>query len=229
MTLKVLGVIPARLGSTRLPRKVLADIYGKPMVQWVYERVAGLRYMFLVATESDEVAAACSKVGIPVEMTSPEHATGTDRLCEVADRHPWFDSFVNVQADEPMVTGAHVDALLSGLRNMQDACASTLCFPVGDGEQGPVRVVRDGRGNALYFSRQLLPGSYGHQGLYAYSRKALDVHRKNEQPLIEHLERLEQLRLLYYGVPIRVVDSPGRTQAVDTAEDLETVRRLLGA
>ena len=233
--MRIIGVIPSRLASTRLPRKPLADVAGKPMVQRVWEGASGCRALseLLVATDSSEIADVCRRVGIPVEMTSDRHVSGTDRLREIAARRP-ADAYANIQGDEPMVTDAHVDALLAPLLDPAVAI-STLALPIdaaAAGDPNVVKVVRRSDGRALYFSRSPIPhdrdrsGSvsyWKHLGFYAYRARALDAFATLAPSPLETAEKLEQLRFLENGWDIHVAESPSDTWSVDTAEDLARV------
>jgi 3-deoxy-manno-octulosonate cytidylyltransferase (CMP-KDO synthetase) len=233
-----LGVIPARLSSTRLPRKVLREIAGRPMLWHVWERARQARSLsaVLVATDADEVVQACRGLGIPTLLTSPDHASGTDRVWEVAQHRP-AEVYVNIQGDEPLVTATHIERLVEPFRNPQ-AQVSTLCIRATTDEipnPNAVKVVRDPAGRALYFSRHPIPYDrdgrgavrFKHIGLYAFRRAALEAfHRLPPSPL-ELTERLEQLRFLENGIPITVVETDEPTIGVDTEEDLRAVEAVL--
>jgi 3-deoxy-manno-octulosonate cytidylyltransferase (CMP-KDO synthetase) len=230
----VIGVIPSRLASTRLPRKPLAPIAGKAMVERVWEGARGSARLsrLLVATDAPEILDFCRARGIDVEMTSPDHVSGTDRIREIASRFP-ADVYVNVQGDEPMVTGGHVDALLSPFERAGVAISTlALAIPAGAvSDPNTVKVVTRGDGRALYFSRSPIPfdrdGSAPqyrkHLGFYAYRREALERFASLPPSPLEIAERLEQLRFLENGIDIQVAESPSDTWSVDTAEDLARV------
>ena len=236
MANRVLGVIPARLESTRLPGKPLRVICGRPMIAWVYEnaRQAACLDRLLVATDSPEVENYCTGVGIPVMMTSREYKSGTDRLAEVMAREA-ADIYVNIQGDEPMITPQHLDRLLRPFREDAATQVSTLKVPidaVAALDRNVVKVVTDLAGRALYFSRAPVPCSrdgfevspyFKHQGFYAFTSAALrKFHQLPPSPL-EKLEKLEQLRFLENGIQIAVVETPHDTIGVDTEEDLNRV------
>ena len=235
-SLKVVGVIPARLESVRLPRKPLREICGHPMIAWVYHRArqAPSLTKVLVATDSEEVAAYCTRDGIAVELTSSAHRSGTDRLVEVMRREP-ANIYVNIQGDEPMVTGAHIELLLAPFREDPATQVSTLkvAMPVAEAQDpNNVKVVTDSRGQALYFSRSLIPHDrdaldrasyYKHLGLYAYTPPALETFHALPPSPLEQLEKLEQLRFLENGIAIAVVETAEDTIGVDTEEDLRAV------
>jgi 3-deoxy-manno-octulosonate cytidylyltransferase (CMP-KDO synthetase) len=239
MALRVLGVIPARLASTRLPRKVLRPIAGRPLVAWVYEaarRVPDLDDV-LVATDAEEVAAACHGLGIPTAMTSADHPSGTDRVWEVAQTRA-ADVYVNVQGDEPFVTPGHVARLVEPFRTGADTQVSTLCIRATPDEvdaRQVNKVVFGAGGRALYFSKYGIPFDrdgrgavrYKHVGLYAYRKAALDAfHRLPPSPL-ERTEGLEQLRFLENGIPLVVLETTEPTIGIDTEEDLRAAEARL--
>jgi len=233
---KVLGVIPARLESTRLPRKPLRLICGRPMIVWVHERArqAPCLDRVLVATDAEEVAELCRQQGIPVMMTSPAHRSGTDRVWEVLTREP-AELYVNIQGDEPMICPEHLELLLRPFRDEPETQVSTLKVAVAlQAARSPhnVKVVTDLLGRALYFSRALIPCDrdgqgraqyYKHLGLYAYTRGALEKFHNLPPSPLEQLERLEQLRFLENGIPIAVMETSQDTIGVDTEEDLKRV------
>lgn len=233
---RVVGVIPARLEATRLPRKPLRPICGRPMIEWVYRRTRQAKCLdaLLVATDSEEILAACEKSGIPAMMTAREHRSGTDRAVEVMTREP-ADIYVNVQGDEPMVTAEHIELMLRPFREAPETRVSTLKVAITPEEArdpNNVKVVTDLSGRALYFSRAPIPhdreGSgrvryFKHLGLYAYSSQALEKFRTLAPSELEQNEKLEQLRFLENGIPITVVETDQDTIGVDTEEDLQKV------
>jgi len=240
---KVFGVIPARLGSHRLPRKVLRNILGRPMIEWVYQnaRRASCLDGLVVATDSDEVFTHCRDHGIAVEMTSTEHLSGTDRIVEVMHRQrecgQAAEIYVNVQGDEPMVLAEHIELLLAPFREAPATQASTLKVPIGlNDARDPdnVKVVTDVEGRALYFSRALIPHNraglassrvqyHKHLGLYAYAAGALERFHRLPPSTLEQIEKLEQLRLLENGIPIVVRETSRDTIGVDAEEDVQRV------
>jgi 3-deoxy-manno-octulosonate cytidylyltransferase (CMP-KDO synthetase) len=237
--LRIAGVIPARLNSTRLSRKVLRPIAGRPMVEWVWRAAheCGLMDPVLVATDSDEVAAACRERDIPVAMTSPDCASGSDRVREVA-RQIDADIYVNIQGDEPTLTAEFFRPLLA-LFERPDVEVATLavhCPPEEFANPNAVKVVTALDGRALYFSRSTIPfdrdrtgftGYRKHLGIYAYSKAALERFAALEPSPLEKLERLEQLRLLENGISIYVAEAPADTIGVDTEEDLQRAEEVL--
>jgi len=233
---RVLGVIPARLESTRLPRKPLRLICGHPMIAWVYCRARQAQCLegLVVATDSGEIAAYCRSNQIPVAITSSAHRSGTDRVVEVMGREP-ADIYVNIQGDEPMVTAEHIELLLRPFREVAETRVSTLKVAISaEQAQNPnnVKVVTDLNGRALYFSRAPIPYDrdgagrvqyYKHLGLYAYAAEALRLFSTLPPSQLELNEKLEQLRFQENGIPIAVVETTRDTIGVDTEEDLKVV------
>jgi 3-deoxy-manno-octulosonate cytidylyltransferase (CMP-KDO synthetase) len=233
-------VIPARLASTRLPRKLLLSETGQPLIQHTYEaarravRPAGV----CVAADHEEIAAVVRRFGGEVRMTSPDCASGTDRVAEVARQMPDVATFVNVQGDEPELSGAAIDLAVELLERDPQVVMSTLATPIRRREQfndpSCVKVVFDQRGRALYFSRSPIPhprewddrllsaqpaAFYQHVGLYAYRRDfLLQIAAIGRTPL-EKLENLEQLRVLESGheIAVGIIDEP--TVGIDTPAD----------
>jgi 3-deoxy-manno-octulosonate cytidylyltransferase (CMP-KDO synthetase) len=239
LSVKTVGVIPARLGSTRLPRKVLRAIAGKPMVEWVWQAAAESALMdeVVVATDSDEVAEVCRERGIPFAMTSPECASGSDRVYEVS-RQIAAEIYVNIQGDEPLLTPEHFAPLLR-LFERPEVRVSTICVPCpAEDVANPnaVKVVTATDGRALYFSRATIPfdrdrvgfsGYRKHLGLYAYRKTALEAFAALAPSPLEQIERLEQLRLLENGIDLFVAEAAGDTIGVDTEDDLQRVEAIL--
>ena len=236
---RVAIVIPARYGSTRLPGKPLADIAGKPMVQHVYERALQVAnaQVVVIATDDERVAKAVRAFGGQCVMTSPDHPSGTDRLAEVMGQVD-ADIYINLQGDEPLVRPADIEALAAGMLADASVNVGTLCHPIDTHEAGnpnTVKVVLATNGNALYFSRSPIPyprdadvATYlKHVGVYAYRRGTLAEYASLPQPMMEHAEKLEQLRLMAAGYTIRayVVEPTG--PGVDTPECLEQVRAIM--
>ena len=238
-TLRIAGVIPARLASTRLSRKVLRTIGGLPMVEWVWRAAvaSGLMDPVVVATDSDEVASVCRERGIPVAMTSTECPSGSDRVREVA-RQIDADIYVNIQGDEPTLTPAFFPPLLE-LFARPEVEVATLAVPCAAEEiadPNAVKVVTALDGRALYFSRAAIPfdrdgagfGGYRkHLGIYAYRKAALERFAALEPSPLERTERLEQLRLLENGIALYVAEAPCDTIGVDTEEDLVRAETVL--
>ena len=233
-----LGVIPARLASTRLPRKVLRSIAGRPMLAWVFEAACACPQLdrVVVATDSAEVAELCHANAWPLMMTSPELASGSDRVHAVAQMQP-AEIYVNIQGDEPLLRPEHISALLRPFADLsvQVTTLKTLCAEHDVRNPNAVKVVTGLDGRALYFSRSTIPydrdgaaaPKWKHQGFYAYRAAALSrFHALAPSPL-ELTERLEQLRFLEHNIPIHVAESPFDTVGVDTEEDLRAVEQIL--
>lgn len=247
-------VIPARYASSRLPGKPLRELAGKPMLQYVHE-AAGLcaAGQVIVATDDARIEAAASAFGAEVCMTSPEHASGTDRLGEVVNKLGWQDDdiVVNVQGDEPLMPPALIEQVAQDLAKYSDAAVSTAATPlVAAGEffdSNVVKVVTDKQGFALYFSRASIPWDRDlfhdnvkalpigiiplrHIGIYAYRVGYLRRYMEMQPCALEQTEQLEQLRALWYGERIHVagaVQRPG--PGVDTEEDLHIAEQLIEA
>ena len=239
--MSVVIIIPARLGSTRLPGKALADIGGKPMVVRVLERARMARGVerVLVATDDRGIAEAVANAGGEARMTAAEHPSGTDRIAEVA-RGLDADIVINVQGDlpflEPDYVEAAIGALEQGSEHSDEIVIGTLATPLVEGEMEKsqvVKVVCDREDRALYFSRSPIPSGTDeglrHIGLYSYRREFLLELAKMEPTALEKQERLEQLRVLENGYGIRVarVEAKESMIEVDTPEDLERVRRWM--
>ncbi len=244
-------VIPARHASTRLPGKPLLDIAGKPMVVWVAERAkqSGAKQV-VVATDDARIMDAVSLHGYEAVMTRADHASGTDRIAEVALREGWQDDaiVVNVQGDEPLIEASLIIEVATTLANNKEAVMATACHPIHSKADflnpNIVKVVLDANGNALYFSRAPIPfprdtfandaelpvgmPAYRHIGIYAYRASFLKQYASISPAAIEQYECLEQLRVLHEGHKIAVSISEGAPAAgVDTEDDLAHVRRLM--
>ncbi|MBU9847189.1 3-deoxy-manno-octulosonate cytidylyltransferase [Rahnella ecdela] len=244
-----IAIIPARFGSSRLPGKPLADINGKPMVVHVMERAleSGAKRV-IVATDHPDVAKAVEAAGGEVCLTRPDHESGTERLAEVIELCQFADDeiIVNVQGDEPLIPPVIIRQVADNLAK-SEAGMATLAVPIETAEEAfnpnAVKVVRDARGYALYFSRATIPWErerfavsketvgdtfLRHIGIYAYRAGFIRQYVKWEPSQLEHIELLEQLRVLWYGEKIHVdVAKAIPSVGVDTAEDLERVRAIL--
>ena len=241
--MKVLGVIPARYASSRFEGKALADLLGKPMIQHVYERAIKARTLdgVLVATDDQRIFDAVKAFGGEVVMTA-EHPTGTDRVAEVAGSSG-AEILVNVQGDEPIIEPAMIDEVLEPLLGDSSIDLGTLVHRISSQEEylnpNVVKVIVNQAGFAMYFSRSSIPYIkpdgwrpdaliYRHVGLYVYRRHALlDFAQKSAAPF-ETLEGLEQLRFLENGYRMKVVETTYSSIGVDTPEDLEAVKRIMG-
>jgi 3-deoxy-manno-octulosonate cytidylyltransferase (CMP-KDO synthetase) len=245
-------VIPARLGSTRLPRKLLAPLAGKPLLQWTWEAAcASGAAEVIVATDADEVLQVCRGFGAEVRLTEVRHQSGTDRVNEIACRAGWADDtlVVNLQGDEPLMPPPLLRQAAKLLAGDADADIATLYHPLHRREEwldpNVVKLVADGRGYALYFSRAPIPWkrqggtadatlpeglAYRHIGLYAYRAGALRRFSALPPTPLEQCEMLEQLRALGHGLRIKVGCAEALpARGVDTAEDLEAVAALLAS
>ena len=241
-----LVVIPARLGSTRLPRKPLVDIAGKPMVIRVAERAQqSLAQSVVVATDSPEIQAVCDEHRIECLLTSPDHPTGTDRIAEVAQllKLPFNTLVVNVQGDEPLIPPELINEVAQTLANHPACAISTIAVPIMDAAEitnpNAVKVVLNRAGEAMYFSRASIPfvrdpdlsgtvTHFRHLGIYAYRADFLQAYTRLDPAPPEQAEALEQLRALWNGYRIAVHTATKAPPAgVDTPEDLERVRLIL--
>lgn len=238
-------IIPARLASTRLPNKPLADIAGLPMIVRVAQRAAASGAgQVVVATDAPEVAAACAAHGVRALMTRADHPSGSDRLAEAVEQLGLTEDavVVNVQGDEPLIAPAMIDACAATLGTQTDCVMATVAHALTDPSEftnpNVVKLVTDRAGRALYFSRAPIAwwrdgsgqpnGALRHVGLYAYRAGFLRRFPTLAVSPLEQIESLEQLRVLWHGERIAVhvsAERPG--PGVDTAEDLERVRRLI--
>ncbi len=236
----VLAVIPARLASTRLARKVLRSIAGKPMLAWVVEAAQACPqlHQVIVATDSEEVLDLCHRNHWPAQLTSPDMPSGTDRVRAIA-QHVHADIYVNIQADEPLLTPQHLAALLRPFTrpNVAVSTLKVLCSAENINNPNAVKVVTAADGRALYFSRATIPYDrdgvspqyWKHIGLYAFSKAALERFPTLPPSALEQTERLEQLRFLENGIDIHVEPTEFDTIGVDTEEDLLRVEAILRA
>lgn len=251
---KILAVIPARWASTRFPGKPIANILGKPMVQWVLEQVqrANLVTEIVVATDDQRIYDAVHNFGGKVVMTSPDHQSGTDRAAEVA-KNLECDIVVNVQGDEPLIPPENIDLVIKPLLNSPDLLVSTLMIAIRNWSEmfdsNICKVVVDGKGRALYFTRSPVPydrGSwpedvyenkdggantkvlgYKHIGIYAYTKSFLLQFPKLKSSRLENLEKLEQLRILDNGHFIQVIETNHNSIGVDRPSDLGEVKQMM--
>ena len=246
MPRKILGVIPARLASSRFPGKVLAQISSKTMLQHVYERASQARYLTstIIATDDERVYEVARSFGARVKMTRADHPSGTDRVAEVASSEN-AEIVVNIQGDEPLIDPQAIDAAILPMVHDPEVVMGTLKKKIEDPREitdpNVVKVVTDRQGDALYFSRCPIPFVRGgepagmphhhfkHVGLYTYRRDFLLEYSTLPVGPLEQAERLEQLRALENGYRIRVVETDYESLGVDTPEDLERVSRLFEA
>jgi len=236
--MKAIGVIPARLASTRLPRKMLREIAGRSLVGIVYEAVRSspLLAEAIVATDSDEIMETCRKNGWDCRMTSSTHRSGTERVHEISNSVS-ADIYINVQGDEPLVRPEQIATLLHVMQNAE-AQVGTLMTPAAEPDidnPNAVKVVTDLSGRALYFSRATIPFDrdsgnplyFKHLGIYAYRKAGLDRFVQLPESPLEKSERLEQLRFLQNGIPIYVGETPHDSIGVDTEDDLLRVVQIM--
>lgn len=237
-------VIPARFGSTRLPGKALADIAGRPLIEWVWRAASqSCAEAVVVATDDDRIAAACADFGADVCMTRPDHKSGTDRVAEVVLTRDWDPAsvVVNLQGDEPDTAAANLDAVARCLADSPAAVMATLSVPLTDAslfhDPNCVKLVTDRLGYALYFSRAAIPavagsasgalasGAARHVGIYAFRAEFLARYADLAPSPLESLESLEQLRVLWHGERIAVSEAPEPPgPGIDTPDDLARVR-----
>ena len=238
--MKTAAIIPARMGSTRFPGKVLANLGGKPIVQWVWERTkASKADEVIIASDSEEVIRAVKAFGGNAQMTSPNHPSGSDRIWEVAAKLD-CDIIINVQGDEPFVEPTVIDRLIDVMQASPAPDMATVVVPatreqIGNNPNSP-KVVIDVNDYALYFSRSPIPflrtgGTemplYRHWGIYAYSRSALKKFVSLPESPLEKCEKLEQLRALENGMKIKVIKTEFQSIGIDTPEDLESAEKYL--
>ena len=239
--MNIIAIIPARLASTRLPRKVLREIAGRPMLGHVYQAVRSSPLVadVIVATDSAEIMDICKKNGWKACLTSPNHRSGTDRVREATEAMK-ADVFINVQGDEPLARPEHISSMAEVMRDpaVLVGTIKTPCPAEDINNPSAVKVVTDLKGRALYFSRAPIPHArdrgdsaryFKHLGFYAYRKEALQRFCALPESELERTERLEQLRFLENGVDIYVAETPYDTVGVDTEEDLLRAERLLRA
>jgi 3-deoxy-manno-octulosonate cytidylyltransferase (CMP-KDO synthetase) len=237
--MKAIAIIPARIASTRLPRKPLHLIAGKPMIQRVYEAAHACRGLdaVIIATDSEEILALAAKNGWTARMTSPDCRSGTDRVREVAQTVD-ADIYINVQGDEPLARPEQLETLLALMQTPGVAVGTlkTGCAEADVQNPNAVKVVTDLTGRALYFSRSAIPFDrdkagtahyFKHLGFYAYTRGALENFCTWPESDLERTERLEQLRFLDHGVEIYVAETPFDSIGVDVEADVKKVEEIL--
>lgn len=236
--MRTIAIIPARLASTRLPRKALRNIAGLPLIGHVYTSVrkSALLADVIIATDSEEIMSVCREHGWHARMTSASHRSGTERVHEVSQSVP-ADVYLNVQGDEPLTRPEHIASLL-GVMSDESVLVGTLKTRAADIDipnPNAVKVVTDRSGRALYFSRATIPYDrdqahppyFKHLGFYAFRKAALDRFVTLAESALEKSERLEQLRFLENGIAIHVADTEFDTVGVDTEEDLQRVEAIL--
>ncbi len=230
--MEALGVIPAREGSTRLKEKPLAEICGKPLILWTLEGAMKAKKLrrVVVATDSGKIKRIVERAGAEAILTSPHHRSGTERVGEVAEKIK-ADIYLNIQADEPMIKGEALDLMVEEMEKGEEFVS--LYGEATEEEAldpNTVKVVLDSRGYSLYFSRSPVPSRgpfFKHIGIYGFLRDALMWFLSLKPSPLEDRERLEQLRILYYGKKIKMLPWREPMISVDTEKDLERVREVL--
>ncbi len=234
-------IIPARYGSTRLEGKPLLKANNKPIIQWVWEKASNcsLADRVIVATDDERIFDACKAFGAEVEMTSDRHKSGSDRIAEVAERHPEIAYIVNLQGDEPLIEKSNIELVIKGIKEDKNADISTLVRKITDEKDinnpNLVKCVFDINYYAMYFSRSKIPFErgnnkgefYGHLGIYGYKREALFKMTKLPQSMCEISESLEQLRALQNGMKIKVALVDNVPVGIDTMEDFEHFKSMI--
>ncbi len=233
--MKTIAVIPARYASTRFPGKLLADLKGKPVIQHTFENVkdTGLFADVIIATDDERIRKTAANFGGNVVMTRPDHVSGSDRIAEVC-RDLVFDLVVNVQGDEPFISKEPLEKLIAVFTDPKMQVASLMCqFQEDHKNPNIVKVVCDKDDFALYFSRSPIPFNrdnptdilfWQHIGVYAYRKATLLQYVKLPSGKLEEIEKLEQLRLLENGIPIKMVETDYQGIGIDTPEDLKKAR-----
>lgn len=241
MTAKTTAIIiPARYNSKRLKGKPLLKVCDKPIIQWVWEKAVEVKSAdaVIIATDNQEIFDCAKSFGADVEMTSENHKCGSDRIVEVAQRHPDFEYIINLQGDEPMITKECIEEVIKLIKNDDKADISTLLTPIKEDEDvanpNMVKCVTDINGYAMYFSRSKLPYErnlgiakfFKHIGIYGYKKESLIKMTQMPQPDIEKAESLEQLRALYNGMKIITSVLEYKAIGIDTIEDFNEFKEL---
>ena len=241
MTNQTAIIIPARYGSSRLEGKPLLKANNKPIIQWVWEKASKCPLVdrVIVATDDERIFNACKEFGAEVEMTSTEHKSGSDRIAEVASRHPEIGYIINLQGDEPLIEQANIELVIKGVLEDEKADISTLLREIKEEEeaQNPnlVKCVFDINNYAMYFSRSKIHYErnsgkskiYGHLGIYGYKREALFKMTQLPQTTYEMAESLEQLRALQNGMKIKIAIVDNIPVGIDTMEDFEKFKKMV--
>lgn len=244
MNMKIVAIIPSRYGSKRFEGKPLAPIAGKPMIQHVYESASRSRRIdqVAVATDDSRIVTAVEQFGGQAVMTSASQRSGTDRVAEAAEKlgMAMDDIVINVQGDQPLMDPLCLDEVVAPFESDHQLGMSTLAFrivdPIEYTEPKDVKVVMANNGDALYFSRAPVPmardegvqfDSYKHLGVYAYTRRFLEIFRKLPTGLLEEIEKLEQLRALEFGHRIKVVVTAHDSPEVDLPADIPRIEKLI--
>jgi 3-deoxy-manno-octulosonate cytidylyltransferase (CMP-KDO synthetase) len=239
---KVVAVIPSRLASTRLPEKPLIKMAGKPLIQWVVEgaKRSKLISKLIVATDSERIASVVASLNVECVMTSPEITTGSDRVY-AASKNQDAEFVLNVQGDEPLIRGEHLDELIAPFLKDAKLNMGTLATSLAASDmenKNIVKVIVDKSGNAIYFSRYPIPFSriqpeapielaQKHIGIYLFRKTFLQKYCEHGPTQLEKAESLEQLRALFMGEKIKVISVPWDSWGVDTPEDVEKMEKVL--
>ena len=237
--IKILCVIPSRIHSTRLARKPLLPIQGKPMIQWTYENARRCKLLddVIVATDSQEIADVITNLGGKVTLTDPHLATGSERVAAVAEHYPDVDVVINLQGDEPFIKPHMLEQLVAPYLAGEKPVMTTLAYPLEKEHYAlpsSVKVITDLQHHAIYFSRSPIPYShtnatpavYHHIGLYAFTRDFLLLYKTLAQTPLEKAERLEQLRVLEHGYKIRICFTQEKTLEINTFEEYEKAQHF---
>lgn len=236
-------IIPARYGSSRLEGKPLLKAKNKTIIQWVWEKAKSCERVdrIIVATDDDRIFNACKEFGAEVEMTSSEHKSGSDRIAEVAKRHPEIGYIINLQGDEPLIEKSNIELVIDGILEDEKADISTLVREIKDEDEinnpNLVKCVFDLNNYAMYFSRSKIPYErnigktkfYGHLGIYGYKKDALFKMTSLAQTTYEQAESLEQLRALQNGMKIKVAVVNNIPVGIDTLEDFDKFKAMVEA
>ena len=234
-------IIPARYGSSRLEGKPLLRAKNKPIIQWVWEKAstASGADRVIVATDNELIFNACKDFGAEVEMTSSEHKSGSDRIAEVAERHPEIGYIINLQGDEPLIEESNIELVIRDIKADENTDISTLVREIKEEHEinnpNLVKCVFDVNNYAMYFSRSKIPFErnkgkskfYGHLGIYGYKREALFKMTKLARTPYEMAESLEQLRALQNGMRIKVAVVDNIPVGIDTMEDFEHFKAIV--
>lgn len=234
-------IIPARYGSSRLEGKPLLKACEKPIIQWVWEKACNVSMVdrVIVATDDDRIFNACKAFGAEVEMTSTNHKSGSDRIAEVAKRHPEIAYIINLQGDEPLIEQENIELVIKGIKFDDKADISTLVREITDENElnnpNLVKCIFDVNNYAMYFSRAKIPYErnigkskfYGHLGIYGYKKEALFKMTNLAQTTYEMSESLEQLRALQNGMKIKVSIVKNVPVGIDTQEDFEKFKAMV--
>jgi 3-deoxy-manno-octulosonate cytidylyltransferase (CMP-KDO synthetase) len=244
--MKIIGVIPARISSTRLPQKLLLPVNGKPLIQYTFEQAKRCKLLdeVVIAVDCDEMARSCQAFGAKTFLTNPQAASGTDRIAEAVFSYSDFSEteyIINIQGDEPTISPDTIEKVVLALKNSQDAPVATALFPLKDPQllrsSSCVKCVRNLQGYALYFSRALIPSGkeehfreevsyFKHLGLYGYKKEFLSTYTKLSPTPLQVAEDLEQLKILENGYKIITVVADTDTIGIDTEEDFQRFKKM---